>query len=130
MTTGSAGSITAVSVVLPGAISATGCTAISAYGIEYSMTSNFTNGTGTDVSASNLSGGNYSISLGNLSPNTTYYYKAYATNAGGTTYGSQQSFTTSVLPAPVATTATSIQSGSFNANWNAVTGATSYKIDV
>src|SRR5205085_9906297 len=56
---------------------------------------------------------------------------AYATNTGGTSYGSQQSFVTSALDAPVATAATDNTTGtSFTANWNAVTGATSYRLDV
>jgi len=44
-----------------------------------------TDGTGTGWFDSNLYG---------LSPNTTYYVRAYATNSAGTGYGSQVSFTT------------------------------------
>ena len=40
------------------------------------------------------------------SANTTYYYKAYATDNAGTHYGSESSFTTASLTAPVATAAT------------------------
>jgi len=36
----------------------------------------------------------------------------------------------SALPAPVATAATNVGSSSFTANWNAVTGATGYLLDV
>jgi hypothetical protein len=47
---------------------------------------------------------NYSYTLNNLSPNTTYYYRAAASNAGGTSYGSIYSITTCgtsyVTPAP------------------------------
>jgi len=42
-------------------------------------------GVGTDLFISNLN---------NLSPNTTYYIRAYATNDLGTAYGDEQSFTT------------------------------------
>ena len=102
--TGAASSITTVSAVCAGSISSTGCTAITDYGIEYSTTSGFVGGTGTQVSSSNLSGGNFSSSLTVLSPNTTYYYMAYATNGGGTAYGAQLSFTTLALtPTLVAT---------------------------
>jgi hypothetical protein len=50
--------------------------------------------------------GSYSSSLSGLSPNTTYYIRAYATNAVGTAYGNQLSFTTSSPSAsiPVLTT--------------------------
>ncbi len=38
-----------------------------------------------------------------LNPNTTYYYQTYASNAGGTTKGSIESFKTPVIPATVKT---------------------------
>lgn len=38
--------------------------------------------------------GTYSSSLTGLSPNTTYYVRAYATNQAGTAYGPQSTFTT------------------------------------
>jgi uncharacterized protein (TIGR02145 family) len=44
-----------------------------------------TNGTGLGTYTSNITG---------LSPNTTYYVRAYATNAEGTAYGEQRSFKT------------------------------------
>lgn len=94
VTTGAASAITQTTATAAGSITATGCSAITAYGIEYSTTNGFPNGTGTQVASSNLSGGSFSSNLTGLAPSTTYYYKAYATNSGGTTYGAQQSFTT------------------------------------
>lgn len=38
--------------------------------------------------------GSFSTSLGNLLPNTTYYFRAYATNGIGTAYGEEFSFAT------------------------------------
>jgi hypothetical protein len=38
--------------------------------------------------------GNFTSSISNLQPNTTYYVRAYATNNSGTSYGLQISFTT------------------------------------
>ncbi len=92
--TGAAGSITISTASLAGSITDNGCTAVTVYGIEYSITSGFPNGTGTQAASTNLAGGNFSSNLSGLTATTTYYYKAYATNAGGTTYGAQQSFTT------------------------------------
>jgi hypothetical protein len=36
----------------------------------------------------------FSAGAGNLTPNTTYYFRAYATNSAGTVYGAVQSFRT------------------------------------
>ena len=47
------------------------------------------NGTGT---------GTYSVNMTGLSPNTTYYVRAYATNSAGTSYGSEVSFNTLAPP--------------------------------
>lgn len=94
VTTGGASAITTNSVTLAGSVSATGCTAVTAYGIEYSTVNGFPNGSGTQVASSNLTSGNFTSALSGLAPNTTFYYKAYATNGGGTAYGTQQSFST------------------------------------
>ena len=94
VTTGSASAITTSSATVAGSITDQGCTALTAYGIEYSLTSGFANGTGTQVPSTNLSGTSFTSALSGLNAGTTYYYKAYATNAGGTTYGAEQSFVT------------------------------------
>lgn len=105
VTTGAATAITQTTTTAAGTITANGCTAVTAYGIEYSTTNGFPNGSGTQVASTNLSGGNFTSALSGLTSNTTYYYKAYATNGGGTGYGAQQSFTT-LPPVLTATTMT------------------------
>lgn len=95
VTSGAASAITQTTATVAGTIPSIGCSAITAYGIEYSTTNNFPTGTGTQTAATNLSGINFSSALSGLTANTVYYYRAYVTNAGGTTYGSQLSFTTS-----------------------------------
>ena len=105
LTTGTASSVTYNSATLAGSVTATGCTAITAYGIEYSSTDNFTPGSGIQVASSNLSSGAFSAALSGLTPTTIYYYRAYATNGGGTAYGSQQSFTTAAVPISLTATA-------------------------
>ena len=52
---------------------------------EISLSTKTVDGTGTGVFTSNLKG---------LTPNTIYYVKAYATNATGTGYGNELTFTT------------------------------------
>lgn len=49
-----------------------------------------------NVSNNGDGAGQFSEHLGNLQPNTTYYVKAYATNACGISYGEQQTFTTRI----------------------------------
>ena len=41
--------------------------------------------------------GAFSVALNGLVQGTTYYFKALGTNTGGTSYGSEQSFTTSAI---------------------------------
>ncbi len=94
VTTGAASAITTGTATLAGSITDNGCTAVSAYGVEYSTTSGFANGTGTAVPSTNLAAGAFTSGLSGLVPATVYYYHAYATNAGGTSYGAQQTFTT------------------------------------
>ncbi|MEJ7610259.1 MAG: hypothetical protein WKF88_03665 [Ferruginibacter sp.] len=94
LTTSAATAITTSSATVPGTITSTGCTAVTAYGIEYSTTAGFANGSGTPVASTNLTGSNFSSALSGLNQNTVYYYHAYATNAGGTGYSAEGSFTT------------------------------------
>ena len=76
-----------------GNVSADGGSTVTARGVVWStnptpvvsLTSKTSNGTGT---------GTFSSSLTSLSPNTTYYVRAYATNSAGTAYGNEISFKT------------------------------------
>lgn len=69
--------------------------------------------------------------IANLSANTTYYYRVRAVNSEATSNHSDvETVTTLNLDAPIATGATNTESGSFQANWNKVTDAASYLLDV
>jgi uncharacterized protein (TIGR02145 family) len=57
--------------------------------------------------------GTFSSSITNLTPSTTYYLRAYATNISGTGYGSEISFTTNSIVLPVLST-TAITDITFN----------------
>ncbi|MEO6540225.1 MAG: hypothetical protein ABIN74_04500, partial [Ferruginibacter sp.] len=124
VTTGAATAITGTTATLAGTIPANGCSAITAYGVEYSLTAGFPNGTGTPVASTNLSGINFSSNVSGLSPGLTYYYHAYATNAGGTGYGSEQSFVTSAAP----TLSASALTGFGNVCINTTAGPNSFTI--
>ncbi|MBK9962563.1 MAG: PKD domain-containing protein [Saprospiraceae bacterium] len=68
-----------------------------------------------------------------LSTSTIYYYRVRANNASSTSPNSnviQATTLTAGLTAPVALSATSINSSGFTANWQASSGATKYLLDV
>lgn len=71
-----------------------------------------------------------SQSVTGLTPNTNYYYRVRATNGSGASGNSENGSARTATGAPVATAATNLGSTSFTANWNAVTGATSYRLDI
>ncbi|AWH83627.1 hypothetical protein HYN59_00185 [Flavobacterium album] len=100
VTAAAATGISHQAATVSGTATLTACSsAITAYGVEISQTSGFANGSGTQYPGSNLSGGNFSVTLSSLAPNTTYFYRTYATNATGTTYSSPQgTFTTLTTP--------------------------------
>ena len=107
LTTSSVSSITSTSFIVGGDISSDGGAAVSARGLVYATTSNptlsntlLTIGSGT---------GSFSGSITGLTPNTTYYVRAYATNSAGTGYGNEISFQT--LPVAVPTLITTDASG-------------------
>jgi predicted nucleotidyltransferase len=82
-----------------------------------------------DIDVSNI----LNASVSGLTANTTYYYRVRAYDAGGTSliYSNAISVTTPVeVPAPAATSATSITQTGFAANWSTVSVAKSYSLDM
>jgi hypothetical protein len=72
----------------------------------------------------------YSVNT-NLNPGTTYYYRVRAYNDCGTSSNSSYSSpTTSSVTTPTANAASDITCNSFNSNWTAYAGATTYYLDV
>ncbi|HEY5141643.1 MAG TPA: fibrobacter succinogenes major paralogous domain-containing protein, partial [Methylococcales bacterium] len=95
-------SITLTSAVSGGNITADGGGSVTARGVCWNTVtgptlanSKTSNGTGTGSFVSNLTG---------LTGGTTYYVRAYATNAAGTAYGNEIIFTTNPLVIPTLTT--------------------------
>jgi hypothetical protein len=85
-------SITTTSAILNGEVTEQGSSTVTGRGFYWGTTDNPT----TQVSSgSGL--GTYNHSLTGLSPTTTYFYKTYATNSFGTSYGSVTPFTTDML---------------------------------
>ncbi|MFZ4059109.1 MAG: immunoglobulin domain-containing protein, partial [Ferruginibacter sp.] len=90
-------------------------------GFIWSTNSNPTEINGTKVTASTFGAGVYNVAITGLTPNTYYWYKAYATNAMGTTYGAVVQFDTRNL-----TYFTGVGNWSTAARWsNGIPNATS-----
>ena len=88
--------ITTVSAICGGSISDEGSSPIIERGICWSTNPN------PDLDdlhqSSNSNENDYSITLSDLTPDTRYYVKAYATNSEGTGYGDEKEFRTDALP--------------------------------
>ena len=98
--TGIASEITATSAVISAEITSGGDLSVTSRGFVYGTSEN-------DLSQTVTVDGNlgpYMATLNDLTPNTTYYYKAYATNVLGTTYGNVMSFTLIATYPPAVTT--------------------------
>lgn len=85
---------------------------------------------GTFLTDGTAATGVFDATVTTLSPATTYYYKAYVVDGTGQYYFSNELSFTTILDAPVATAATNITPAGFTANWDAVTGADSYVLEV
>jgi len=102
LTTAAITSPTRTTAVSGGDITTNGGASVTARGVCWSTSSgpvatgqHTLDGTGSGTFISNISG---------LSPSTTYYVRAYATNTAGTSYGNERSFTTSPVQVPSVTT--------------------------
>ncbi len=95
LTTTAVSLITGTSATSGGDITSDGGAVITASGICWATTANPTT---TDNIASNGAGiGIFTSNLSGLSPNTTYYIRAYAINSVGTAYGNEVTFISSSL---------------------------------
>ncbi|MCQ2360473.1 MAG: Ig-like domain-containing protein [Paludibacteraceae bacterium] len=110
VTTAEADDVTEDSATLGGNVTdagiSTSCSAqtVSERGIEWTNSSGIPSG--TKVKAATGGTGTFTVSAKSLTGGTTYYYKAYATNATGTSYGDMESFTTETpCTPPTVTTA-------------------------
>lgn len=96
VTTASVTNITNTSAIGGGNVISSGGAIVTERGICWSTNHNPTisgshdsNGTGT---------GNYTVNMTGLTPNTTYYVKAYAINSQGAAYGEEVNFKTAQTP--------------------------------
>lgn len=113
--------VTSTTASCGGVIANYGSASISTNGVVWSATSQTPTVPGdthtTDATTTTL----FNSSLTNLTPNTTYYVRAYATNSGGTSYGGVITFKTTATNA-VSTATVSTFAGSGNAGFSDGTG--------
>ena len=98
--------ITTSSVVSGGVITSDGGSPIISKGICWGKNPNPTQQDSVLTDASVLS--TFVCQLNHLTPNTSYYIRSFATNAKGTSYGNQVSFTTLQIVQPAQNTVTDI----------------------
>ncbi len=88
--------VTTTSATAGGNVSDSGGGTVTQRGVCWATTQNPTTAGSTQISGAGT--GSFEIALTGLSPETTYYVRAYAINESGTAYGSQRSFTTASVP--------------------------------
>jgi len=100
-------SVTATSAESGGDVTSDEGVTVTACGVCWSTSKNPTLSDSYTTDGSDT--GSFTSNITGLSPNTTYYVRAYATNNTGTAYGNQVSFTTSIdLPTVITTSISSI----------------------
>jgi uncharacterized protein (TIGR02145 family) len=112
VTTSSITSITSINAVSGGTLSGDCLSAITAKGVCWSTSPGPTTANSKTNNGSGSS--NFSSSITGLTRVTTYYVRAYATNAAGTAYGNEVSFTTSAALPTISTTSPSIISAALS----------------
>jgi uncharacterized protein (TIGR02145 family) len=116
LTTATVTNITYTTAEGGGTVTSNGGASVTARGVCWSTTEPPT--VADDTTHDGTGTGSFTSLITGLTPNTTYYIRAYATNEVGTGYGTQISFTTEALEMPTVSTAevtnityTSAQSG-------------------
>jgi len=98
VSTGAVSGVTATGAVVAGSVTSAGNSAVTERGVCYA-TSPAPGRSGTCVVVGSGTG-TFSATLSGLSPSTSYYARAFATNGAGTVYGSDVEFTTEPLVQP------------------------------
>jgi hypothetical protein len=100
VTTDAATNIVENSVTIAGNVTDTGGSDILDRGFDYGLTTTYTDVVGIVGSAGT---GAFSADIENLECGTLYHFRAYAVNLQGTSYGSDNTFTTSTCPSTTTT---------------------------
>jgi hypothetical protein len=107
VTTQAVSNVTTTTATGNGNVTNLGAPAATQHGHVWSTSQNPTTSNSKTELGAPSSTGAYTSSITGLSAGTTYYVRAYATNANNTVYGTQVQFTTSTTPPSVTTQAVS-----------------------
>jgi hypothetical protein len=113
--TNSVSSITTTSASTGGNVTATGGASVTARGVCYKIKTSGIPTIADDKTSDGTGTGTFTSSLTSLTSGVTYYYRAYATNSAGTSYGNLYEFSTLstvVVPTVVTSTPSSITTSS------------------
>lgn len=110
LTTLEALQITETTATLAGEVTDEGDFPVVERGVVWSIQPDPTLSNGSFLPAAGGGAGSFSVPVGGLVPGTTYHFKAYASNAGGTGYGGGRYFTTDETLALVEGVASSTRS--------------------
>jgi hypothetical protein len=113
ITTGTATSILRTTATLSASITSTGGATVTTRGVQYGLTQT---GTWDSHETGAFSAGGYSRPITGLTPQTTYWFRGYASNSKGTTYGSWVSFATKEYPSILTIAASSVAGTSARLN--------------
>lgn len=111
VTTAAVANVSANSATGGGNVTADGGSVVTARGVCWSTTENPTVNDSHTTDGSGV--GNFNSNITGLTANTTYYVRAYATNAIGTAYGESVSITTGGQPCPGAPTVTDVDGNTY-----------------
>jgi len=113
VTTGAATSILRTTATLSASITSTGGATVTTRGVQYGLTQA---GTWDSHETGAFNASAYSRAVTGLTPQTTYWFRGYATNSKGTTYGSWVSFATKEYPSILTIAASSVAGTSARLN--------------
>ncbi len=119
VTTSSAADVTGNSAILNGSVNLNGLS--SAAWFDYGTTTGSYTGTSTAQIVTGTSTQTVGIPISGLTPSTDYYYRIVAQNGYGTSYGSEETFTTAPPDTTAPSGSISINSGASHTNSGTVT---------
>ena len=101
------------------------------YVFQYGPTSGYGSQTSSASAGSGAAASVVSATATGLSPSTSYHFRAVATNASGTTYGPDQTFTTGAAPTAntLAATGTTLMGATLRGEIDPLGAATTYHFD-